>query len=252
MKIVVIGGSGRIGSRVVAHLSAHGHEAVPASRSSGINTVTGEGLAEVLQGASVIVDVSDSPSFEQPAVLEFFTASTRNLLRHAAVTGAGHHVALSIVGTERLSGSYHRAKVAQETLIKGSAIPYSIVRATQFFEFVTGMADAATDGNTVRVAPVLIQPMAADDVAAAIGRIAVGEPLKRTVEVAGPDQFRLDDLLRQGLAARKDPRHVVADPRAPYFGAEVSERTLVPGDDAWLGETHFEDWLGRTMPSEGR
>ncbi len=246
MKIVAIGGSGLIGSRLVKKLREHGHEAVAASPASGVNTLTGEGLAEALRGASVVVDVSNSPSFEDAAVLRFFETSTRNLLAAEAEAGVGHHVALSVVGTERLSGSgYFRAKIAQEKLIKESSIPYSIVQATQFFEFVKSIADAATDGNKVRLAPVLIQPMAADDVAGAVGSIAVGTPVNGTVEVAGPEQFRLDELIRRALSARNDPREVVADPHARYFGAELSERTLVPGDDARLGETRFEDWLSQ-------
>jgi uncharacterized protein YbjT (DUF2867 family) len=246
MKLVVIGGSGLIGTKLVTKLREHGHEAVPASPNSGVNTLTGEGLGEVLQGAAVVVDVSNSPSFEEKAVMEFFTTSTRNLLSHEAVAGVKHHVALSVVGTDRLVESgYFRAKVAQEKLIKKSSIPYSIVHATQFFEFVKSIADAATEGTTVRLAPVLIQPIAADDVATAVGRIAVGAPLNDTIEVAGPQQFRFDELIRQGLRARHDPRTVVADPQARYFGAQLSERTLVPGNDARLGEIRFEDWLGQ-------
>lgn len=246
MKIVVIGGSGLIGSKLVPILSEHGHEAVAASPKSGVNTLTGEGLAEVLEGASVVVDVSNSPSFEAAAVLKFFETSTRNLLTSEAAAGVGHHVALSVVGTERLLESgYFPAKIAQEKLIRESAIPYSIVRATQFFEFVKSIADSATEGNKVRMAPVLFQPMAADDVANAVSRVAMGSPLNETVEVAGPEQFRFDELFRQYLSARNDPREVVADPHARYFGAELSERTLVPEDDARLGETRFRDWLSR-------
>jgi uncharacterized protein YbjT (DUF2867 family) len=249
MKIVVIGGSGLIGSKLVKKLRDHGHETVAASRDSGVNALTGEGLADVLRGASVLVDVSNSPSFEDAAVLKFFETSTRNLLGAEAEARVGHHVALSVVGTARLSESgYFRAKIAQEKVIKGSSIPYSIVHATQFFEFLKSIADAATDGNTVRLAPVLIQPMAADDVAIAVGNIAVGAPLNGTVEVAGPEQFRLDELIRRDLIERHDPRDVVADPQARYFGAELSERTLIPGDDARLGETRFEDWASQ-LPS---
>ena len=247
MKIVVIGGSGLIGSKLVNKLREHGYEAVAASPNSGVNTLTGEGLAEVLEGAAVVVDVSNSPSFEDAAVMEFFKTSTRNLLTYEAAAGVGHHVALSVVGTERLSESgYFRAKIAQEKLIKESSIPYSIVHATQFFEFVKSIADAATEGNSVRLAPVLIQPMAADDVASAVGKIAVGTPVNGTVEIAGPEKFRLDELIRQGLSTRNDPREVIADPHARYFGAELGERTLVPGDDAQLGETRFEDWLSQS------
>ena len=248
IKIVVIGGSGLIGSKLVKKLREHGHEVVAASRDSGVNTLTGEGLAEAMRGASVVVDVSNSPSFEDAAVLKFFETSTRNLLAAEVEAGVGHHVALSVVGTERLSESgYFRAKIAQEKLIKESSIPYSIVHATQFFEFVKSIADAATDGSRVRLAPVLIQPMASDDVADAVARIAVGAPVNGIVEVAGPEQFRLDELIRQDLSARNDPRDVVADPQARYFGAVLSERTLVPGDDARLGETRFEDWLGLSL-----
>ncbi|TMG48037.1 MAG: SDR family oxidoreductase [Chloroflexi bacterium] len=248
MKIVVIGGSGLIGSKLVKKLREHGHEVVAASRDSGVNTLTGEGLAEAMRGASVVVDVSNSPSFEDAAVLKFFETSTRNLVAAEAEAGVGHHVALSVVGTERLSESgYFRGKIAQEKLIRESSIPYSIVHATQFFEFVKSIADAATDGSRVRLAPVLIQPMASDDVADAVARIAVGAPVNGIVEVAGPEQFRLDELIRQDLSARNDPRDVVADPQARYFGAVLSERTLVPGDDARLGETRFEDWLGLSL-----
>jgi uncharacterized protein YbjT (DUF2867 family) len=247
MKIVVIGGSGLIGSKLVRKLLEHGHQAVPASPSSGINTLTGEGLAEVLDSAAVVVDVSNSPSFEDAAVLNFFETSTSNLLDAEAAAGVDHHVALSIVGTERLSeGGYFRAKIAQENLIKRSSIQYSIVRATQFFEFeLKRIADDATDGNTVRVAPVLIQPMAAEDVASAVGKISVGSPVNGIVEVAGPQQFRLDELIRRFLRERRDPREVITDPQARYFGVELEERTLVPGDDATLAETRFEDWLSQ-------
>ena len=244
MKIVVIGGSGLIGSKLVKILREHGHQAVAASPDSGVNTLTGEGLAEALTGASVVVDVSNSPSFEDAAVLKFFETSTRNLLTYGAAAGVGHHVALSVVGTDRLLESgYFRAKIAQEKLIKESSIPYSIVHATQFFEFVKRIAAAATEGDKVRLAPVFIQPMAADDVASAVARIAVGKPVNGTVEVAGPERFRLDELIRRGLRAGNDPREVVADPEARYFGAELGELTLVPGDDARLGETRFDDWL---------
>jgi len=250
MKIVVIGGSGLIGSKLVPKLREHGHEATAASPDSGVNSVTGEGLAEALKGASVVVDVSNAPSWEDAAVMKFFETSTRNLLACEVATGVGHHVALSVVGTERLLASgYFRAKIAQENLIKGSSIPYSIVRATQFFEFVKGITDFSTEGNKVRLPSALIQPVAADDVASAVARIAMGSPVNGTVEVGGPEQFRLDELVRRFLAARKDPREVVTDPHARYYGAEVSERTLVPGDDARLGETGFETWLSQPTPS---
>ncbi len=244
MKIVVIGGTGLIGSRLVNKLREHGHEAVAAAPNTGVNTLTGEGLAEALKGASVVVDVSNSPSWEDAAVLKFFETSTRNLLTHEAAAGVGHHVALSVVGTDRLSESgYFRAKIAQEKLIKESSIPYSIVHATQFFEFLKGLADISTDGNKVRLAPVLFQPMAADDVASGVGRIAVGQPVNDIVEIGGPERFRLDDLVRQRLASLKDPREVIADPNARYSGAKVSEKTLLPGNNARLGETRFETWL---------
>jgi len=244
MKVVVIGGSGLIGSKVVARLGEHGHEALAASPKSGVNTITGEGLTEALEGAAVVVDVSNSPSFEEKAVLEFFETSTRNLLAAEAAGGVAHHVALSVVGTQRLSESgYFRAKIAQERLITDSPNPYSIIHATQFFEFVDSIAEAATEGDTVRLAPVLIQPMASDDVASAVAKVAMGSPLNGTVEVAGPDTFRLDELVRRALSTRGDTRVVVADPHARYYGAELSERTLVPGDGAILGQTRFDDWL---------
>jgi uncharacterized protein YbjT (DUF2867 family) len=248
MKIVVIGGSGLIGSKLVTKLREQGHEAVAASPKSGVNTLTGEGLSEALKGASVVVDVSNSPSWEDSAVMKFFETSTRNLLVSETAAGVRHHVALSVVGSERmLESGYFRAKIAQENLIKGSSIPYSIVRATQFFEFVKGIADISTDGDKVRLPHVLFQPMAADDVASAVGKVAMGAPVNGTVEVGGPKKFRLDELVRRGLRAWGDPREVVADSHARYYGIEVSERTLVPGDDARLGETRFETWL--TLPA---
>ena len=246
MKVVVIGGTGLIGSKVVGKLNAHGHEAVAAAPNTGVNTLTGEGLAEVLEGASVVVDVSNSPSFADDAVMEFFRTSTTNLLKAETEAGVTHHVALSVVGTERLQASgYFRAKQVQEDLIKESGIPYSIVHATQFFEFMKGIADMSTEGDTVRLAPVKIQPIYSDDVAAAVGRTAVGSPLNGVVEVAGPDVFQLDELIRKGLAAKGDPRQVVTDPHAPYSGAEVQENTLVPGPGAQIAETRFTDWLAQ-------
>jgi uncharacterized protein YbjT (DUF2867 family) len=251
MKIVVIGGSGLIGSRLVNKLREQEQEAVPASPNSGVNTLTGEGLAEVLNGASVVVDVSNSPDWEDAAVLKFFETSTRNLLTYEAAAGVTHHVALSVVGSERmLESGYFRAKIAQENLIKSSSIPYSIVRATQFFEFVKGIADFSTDGNKVRLPSAMIQPMSADDVASGVARVAVGSVLNGTVEVAGPEQFRLDELVRRGLAAWKDSREVIADPHARYYGVGLSESTLLPGRDARLGETRFETWL--TQPAAKR
>jgi uncharacterized protein YbjT (DUF2867 family) len=246
MKIVVIGGTGLIGSKLVKRLREHGHEAVAASPNSGVNSVTGEGLADALKGASVVVDVTNSPSWEDAAVLKFFETSTRNLLAYEAAAGVGHHVALSVVGTERLLESgFFRAKLAQENLIRASSIPYSIVRATQFFEFVKQIADFATVGNQVRLPPALFQPMAANDVANAVARIATNSPVNGTIEIGGPEQFRLDELARRDLAARQDPREVISDPHARYYGIQVSERTLVPDKDARLGEALFEDWLNK-------
>src|SRR5947207_785819 len=248
MKIVVIGGTGLIGSKLVNKLREHGHEAVAAAPNTGVNTLTGEGLAEVLKGASVVVDVSNSPSWGDAAVLKFFETSTRNLLTYEAAAGVGHHVALSVVGTDRLSESgYFRAKIAQEKLINESSIPHSIVRATQFFEFLKGLADISLDGDKVHLPPVLFQPMAADDVATAVGRVAIGPPVNGTIEIGGPEQFRMDELVRRRLASLNDPREVVADPNALYSGARVNDRTLVPGNSARLGETRFETWL--TQPA---
>ena len=248
MKIVVIGGTGLIGSKLVARLDEHGHDAVAASPDSGVNTLTGEGLAEVLAGASVVVDVSNSPSWEDAAVMEFFTTSTGNLLAAEAAAGVGHHVALSVVGTERLTESgYFRAKLAQEELIASSSMAYSIVRATQFFEFVQGIAADATDAGAVRLPPALIRPMAADDVASAVGRVAVGAPVNGMVEVAGPEEFRLDELVRRALKASDDTREVVADPQARYFGINPTGRTLLPGAGARLGDTRFDDWLQQQL-----
>jgi uncharacterized protein YbjT (DUF2867 family) len=249
MKIVVVGGTGLIGSKLVTRLGEHGHEAVAASPNTGVNTLTGEGLADALAGASVVIDVSNSPSFEAAAVLEFFETSTRNLLAAEEAAGVGHHVALSVVGTERLPESgYFRAKIAQEKLIENSSIPYSLVHATQFFEFTRSIADAATDGDTVRLAPVFFQPIAGDDVAQAVGRISVGSPVNGRVEVAGPERFRMDGFFLDVLADWGDPRRVVTDPHARYFGAELSEGTLVPaGDDAILGGIRYSDWPGRIV-----
>ena len=244
MKIVVIGGTGLIGSKLVNKLREHGHEAVAAAPNTGVNTLTGEGLAEVLKGASVVVDVSNAPSWDDAAVLNFFTTSTRNLLTYEAAAGVGHHVALSVVGTDRLSESgYFRAKIAQEKLIKESSIPYTIIHATQFFEFLKGLADISMVDGKVHLPPVQFQPMAADDVASGVSRVAVGPPVNGIVEIAGPDQFRVDELVRRRLASLNDPREVIADPNALYSGAKLSERTLVPGNNARLGETRFEDWL---------
>lgn len=244
MKIVVIGGSGLIGSKLVPKLRAQGHEAVPASPDSGVNTLTGKGLAEALKGASVVVDVSNSPDWEDAAVLNFFETSTRNLLTYESAAGVKHHVALSVVRTDRLSQSgYFRAKIAQEKLIKEGSIPYSIVHATQFFEFLKGLADISMDGGKVHLPPVLFQPMAADDVAAGVATVALASPVNGLVEIAGPEQFRVDELVRRRLATLNDSREVVADPEARYAGAKLDERTLLPGKNARLGETRFETWL---------
>jgi len=275
IKIVVIGGTGLIGSKIIEILRAHGHpgrgdvgrgvldandeadlqfwpfgvcsdwiDAIAAAPDTGVNTLTGEGLADVLEGASVAVDVTNAPSWEDDAVMRFFETSTRNLLACEGAAGVRHHVALSVVGSERLLESgYFRAKVAQEDLIKSSSIPYSIVRATQFFEFIKAIADYSTEGSTVRLPPALIQPMAAIDVAASVCRVALGSPVNGTIELGGPEQFRLDELVRRHLTAFHDPREVISDPDGRYYGIHVSERALVPDNDAQLGETRFEDWL---------
>jgi uncharacterized protein YbjT (DUF2867 family) len=241
----VIGGTGLIGSKVVTRLCKHGHEAIAAAPNTGVNTISGEGLNEALQGADVVADLSNSTSFADADVLDFFETSTRNLLAAEIQAGVLHHVALSVVGTPRLQESgYFRAKAAQEKLITESPVPYTIVRATQFFEFIKAIANAATQGNSVRLAPVLIQPMAADDVAKAVGRTAVSKPTNGIREVAGPEQFRLDDLVRQALGARRDPREVIADNQARYFDASLYERTLLPAPDAQLFETRFAEWIG--------
>jgi uncharacterized protein YbjT (DUF2867 family) len=245
MKLIVIGGHGRIGSKIVEKLGEHGHEAVAADLSTGVNTLTGEGLAEALAGADVVVDVSNSPSFEDDAVMDFFRTSTRNILVAEQAARVGHHVAMSVVGSDRLPDSgYLRAKVAQEELIAASSMPYTIVRSTQFHEFVESIADAATEGDTVRVPSAGIQPIAAGDAARAVGRLAVGRPAGGIVEIAGPRPYRFDELIRYALSAHDDPRHVVADPDARYFGTTLSNGSLLPGENAQLGETRFEDWLG--------
>jgi uncharacterized protein YbjT (DUF2867 family) len=249
MKIVVIGGSGLIGTKLVKNLRQLGHEVMAASPTSGVNTITGEGLAEALAGAQVVVDVANSPSWEDKAVLEFFETSGRNLLAAEAAAGVGHHIALSVVGTERLLASgYFRAKMAQETLIKASPVPYTIVRATQFFEFVGGIAQSATDGQTVRLSPALVQPIVSDDVAAALADVTLGAPVNGTVELAGPERLRLDELVRRFLRANQDARQVVADVHAPYYGTELNDQSLTPGDNPRIGPTRFEDWLSRSIP----
>jgi uncharacterized protein YbjT (DUF2867 family) len=246
MKIVVIGGSGLIGTKLVNNLREHGHEAVAASPASGVDTLTGAGLAEALTGAQVVVDVSNSPSFEDAAVLKFFETSTRNLLSAEAAAGVRHHVALSVVGADRIPDSgYMLAKMAQEKLIKAATVPSTILRATQFFEFIGRIADGGTDGDTVRLAPALMQPVAADDVAAELDRVALGEPVYGIVELAGPEPIRLDELARRLLSAKHDARQVTADVHARYFGAEVNDQSLTPGDNPRVGPTRFDEWLSR-------
>ena len=250
MKIVILGGTGLIGGKLVNLLRSGGHEVIPASPSLGINSITREGLTEALTGAQVVVDVTNAPSWEDNAVLEFFETSTRNVLAAEAKTGVGHHIALSIVGCDRLPASgYLRAKVAQEKLIKASLIPYTIVRATQFFEFVGGIADSATTGQTVRMPSALFQPILSNDVAAALATIAVAKPLNGIVELAGPDAIPFDEVIREYLMAHNDPRTVVTDEQARYFGTPLEKRSLVPeGENPLLGSVRFVDWLSRTAP----
>ena len=253
MKIVVIGGSGLIGTKLVNNLRQRGHEVVAASPSTGVNTLTGEGLAKALDGAQIVVDVANSPSFEDKPALEFFETSGRNLLAGEVAAGVRHHVALSVVGTDRLLGSgpgslsgYFRAKMAQENLIKASGIPFTIVHATQFFEFVKGIAQSATNGSAVRLSSVLMQPILSDDVAAAVAEVALGQPINGMIEVAGPDRIRQDELVRQYLRATGDPRKVITDVNTGYYGIEVNDQSLVPGDNPRLGPTHYGDWLKRS------
>lgn len=251
MKIVVIGGSGLIGTNLVNRLRQLGHEVVAASPRSGINAITGEGLAGALAGAQVVVDVANSPSFEDKAVLEFFETSGRNLLAAEATAGVGHHVALSVVGADRLPDSgYMRAKIAQEKLIKDSKIPYTILRSTQFFEFLSGIAKSGTVGETVHLSPALVQPIASDDVAAALTDITVGAPLNGTVEVAGPEKIRLDELVRRFLSANQDVRKVVTDIHARYFGVELNDHSLTPGDKPRIGAISYEDWFSHSTPQK--
>jgi uncharacterized protein YbjT (DUF2867 family) len=252
MKIVVIGGSGLIGTKLVNNLRQRGHGVVAASPSSGVNTITGEGLAEALEGAQVVVDVANSPSWEDKAVLDFFETSGRNLLSAEAAAGVRHHVALSVVGTDRLlTSGYFRAKMAQENLIKASQLPYTIVRATQFFEFVGGIAQFSTEGATVRLPSALMQPIVSDDVAAALADVAIAEPLNDTVELAGPEQIRMDELVRRFLSASDDSRKVITDAHALYYGVKVNDQSLIPGDNPRLGSTHFADWLSHSIPTRG-
>ncbi len=248
MKIVVIGGTGLIGTKLVARLRERGHEVIAASPNSGVNTITGEGLADALRGAQVVVDVANSPSFEDKAALEFFETSGRNLLAAEAAAGVGHHLALSVVGTDRLLESgYFRAKMAQENLIKASGIPFTILHSTQFFEFVDSIIKSGADGNVIRLSPALIQPVASDDVAAALADLAVGPPVNGMVEVAGPEQFPLDQIARKVLAARNDRRQVIADAGARYYGAVLSEHSLTPGDHPRFAPTRFGDWLSHSL-----
>ncbi|AOB31227.1 NmrA family transcriptional regulator [Bordetella sp. H567] len=249
MKIVVIGASGLIGSNVVRRLRGAGHDVVAASLSSGVNIITGEGLADALKGAEVVVDVANSPSFEDKAVLEFFEIAGRNIAAAESAAGVRHHVALSVVGAERLPESgYMRAKLAQEKLIASSGIPYTILRSTQFFEFIDAIMKSSVDGNTVRVSPALLQPIASDDTSAAVADLAVRPPVNGMVEVGGPDRVPLDELVRMYLAARKDTTHqVIADVHARYFGSVLNDRSLVADDDARQGSTCFQDWLDRTV-----
>ena len=246
MKIVVIGGSGLIGTKLVNRLRQKSHEVVAASPTSGVNTITGEGLAAALAGAQVVVDVANSPSFEDKAVLEFFETSGRNLLAAEAAAGVKHHVALSVVGTERLLDSgYFRGKMAQENLIKACSIPYTIVQATQFFEFMGGIAQSGAVGQTVRLSPALMQPMASDDVADAMADAALAAPVNGTIEIAGPERAPLDEFVRKFLSATQDPREVIADVHARYFGMELNDQSLTPGANPRLGSTRFADWLGQ-------
>jgi uncharacterized protein YbjT (DUF2867 family) len=246
MKIVVIGGTGLIGSKTVAILREEGHEVVAGSPKSGVNTITGKGLKEAMAGAQVAIDLANSPSFEDKAVLEFFETSGRNLLAAEAAAGVRHHVALSIVGTDRSDNGYFRAKVAQEKLIKTSGIPYTIIRATQFIEFLGGIADSGTDGNTVRLSPSLFQPIAADDVAPVVAEVALAAPKNGIVEIAGPERAPFNELVARYLKAVGDPRQVVRDPEARYFGGRVEERSLVPLGEARLGHIGLDEWLRRS------
>lgn len=253
MKIVVIGGTGLIGSKLVKNLRERGHDVLAAAPSKGVNSITGEGLAQAMDGAEIVVDVANAPSWEDKAVLEFFETSGRNLLAAEAAAGVRHHLALSIVGSERLpDNGYFRAKVAQENLIKASGIPYTILRATQFFEFVGGIAQSATLGEEIRLSPALIQPMASDDVVAALADVALAAPVNGTVEVAGPEAMPLDELVRRFLRAIQDTRKVVPDVHARYFGDVLDDQSLTPGNNPRLGAIHFEDWLARCTAQAGR
>ena len=246
MKIVVIGGTGLIGSKVVSNLRQKGNEVVPAAPNTGVNTITGEGLAEALAGAQVVVDLANAPDCSDGPVMTFFTTSEGNLLAAGKAAGVGHHVALSVVGSDRLPDSgYLRAKVAQEKLIKASGIPYTIIRSTQFFEFLGGIAQSATDGGTIRLSPAHVQPVASDDVAALVAKVATMAPANAMIELAGPERISLDDLVRKYLVAKHDARKVVTDVHARYFGTELNDKSLTPGDNPHIGATSFETWLGR-------
>jgi uncharacterized protein YbjT (DUF2867 family) len=250
MKIVVIGGTGLIGSKLVEKLQEHGHEALAASPDTGINTLTGEGLDKALEGAEVVVDVANAPNWDDAAVMDFFRTSSRNLLAAEVASGVKHHVTLSVVGTDRLLESgYFRAKLAQEETAKAGSVPYTILRATQFFEFLGRIADSGSIGEVIHLAPVFIQPESADDVAATLADIAVSEPVNGIVELGGPEQFRLDELARRVLRAEKDERLVEADVHARYFGAELDEHSLTPGDGARIAPTRFEAWLNQSVPA---
>ena len=248
MKIVVIGGTGLIGSKLVSRLRQKGHEVVAASPDTGVNTITGEGLAEALAGAQVVVDLANSPSFEDRAVLEFFQTAGRNLLAAEAAAGVGHHIALSVVGSDRLPESgYLRAKMAQESLIKASGIPYTIVRSTQFFEFVRGIAQSSTVGQTVHLSPAKLQPIVSDDVADVMLDVTLGAPVNGTIEIAGPERIGLDEMVGRFLLATKDPREVVTDVHARYFGTELNDQSLTPGDNPRIAPTRYDDWLSRSV-----
>jgi uncharacterized protein YbjT (DUF2867 family) len=248
MKIVVIGGTGLIGSKLVEKLRQDGHDPLAAALETGVNLLSGEGLAEALEGAQVVVDVANAPAWDDAAVLDFFETSSRNLLAAETGAGVGHHVALSVVGADRLAAEsgYMRAKIAQEELVKAGPIPYTIVRATQFFEFIGRIAESGADGDTIRLSPALVQPEAADDVVGTLADVAVGSPLNDTVELAGPEAFRLDELARRVLEASDDRRQVTSDVHARYFGAELNDRSLTPGDDARIAPTRFDDWLSQS------
>lgn len=250
MKIVVIGGTGLIGTKVVTNLRGKGHAAIPASPNTGVNTITGEGLAEALAGAQVLIDLANAPSFADADVMNFFKTAGGNLAKAAKAAGIGHHIALSVVGSDRLPDSgYLRAKLAQEDLVKRSGVPYTIIRSTQFFEFVGGIAQAATQGGTVRLSPAHLQPIAADDVAALVTRVAIMAPANGVIELAGPERIGLDDLVRRYLTVKRDDRKVVTDVHARYFGAELDDRSLTPGDNPHLGATTYQDWLNRQAAS---